>query len=202
MLGIMAQHKQKWPLSVEGWTNANIIRSMSEHFIDLNCTNCGGKLEVYDDMERFACGYCGSQMLVQRRGGTVALKAVIEAIHKVQIGTDKTAAELAIARLYKELEKLKTDHAKFEAAPSTSGAFGILVVLLVVSVIFALAGPRTIGIVSALVLGPVIVFVRSEDAKQKQRRSDLILKVKSEIFQVEREIDRNRKIVQVPLRKV
>src|ERR1039457_3769668 len=67
---------------------------MPEHFINLNCANCGGKLEVYDDMDRFACGYCGTQMLVQRRGGTVAIRAVTEAIERVQVGTDKTAAEL------------------------------------------------------------------------------------------------------------
>jgi predicted RNA-binding Zn-ribbon protein involved in translation (DUF1610 family) len=67
---------------------------MSDRFINLNCAHCGAKLDVYDDMERFACGYCGTEMIVQRRGGTVALKAVTEAIQKVQIGTDKTAAEL------------------------------------------------------------------------------------------------------------
>jgi DNA-directed RNA polymerase subunit RPC12/RpoP len=79
---------------------------MPEHFINLNCANCGGKLEVYDDMDRFACGYCGTQMLVQRRGGTVAIKAVTDAIEKVQVGTDKTAAELALVRLQKELQPL------------------------------------------------------------------------------------------------
>jgi ribosomal protein S27AE len=72
---------------------------MPEHFINLNCANCGGKLEVYDDMDRFACGYCGTEQIVQRRGGTVALKAVTEAIQTVQIGTDKKAAELAVFRL-------------------------------------------------------------------------------------------------------
>jgi predicted RNA-binding Zn-ribbon protein involved in translation (DUF1610 family) len=40
---------------------------MSHHFINLNCAHCGGKLEVFDDMERFVCGYCGSEMIVQRR---------------------------------------------------------------------------------------------------------------------------------------
>jgi ribosomal protein S27E len=79
---------------------------MSEHFVNLNCANCGAKLEVYDDMDRFACSFCGTEMLVQRRGGTVALKAITEAIKKVQVGTDKTAAELAIVRLEKELDDL------------------------------------------------------------------------------------------------
>jgi ribosomal protein S27E len=82
---------------------------MSDHFINLNCANCGAKLEVYDDMERFACGHCGTQMIAQRRGGTVTLKAVTEAIQKVQIGTDKTAAELALIRLGKEWAWLYED---------------------------------------------------------------------------------------------
>ena len=80
---------------------------MADHFINLNCANCGAKLEIYDDMERFACGYCGTELIAQRRGGTVALRAVTEAIKKVQIGTDKTAAELALLRLnQQELPKL------------------------------------------------------------------------------------------------
>ena len=59
------------------------------------------------DMERFACGYCGTDMIVQRRGGTVVLRLVQEAIKKVQIGTDKTAAELAIVRYERELQELQ-----------------------------------------------------------------------------------------------
>jgi hypothetical protein len=53
-------------------------------------------------MERFACGYCGAEMFVQRRGGTVALKAVTDAIKKVAVGTDKMAAEMTMARLNQE----------------------------------------------------------------------------------------------------
>src|ERR1039457_5902622 len=79
---------KQWAYNCSGCANEpNGIRyRMSDHFINLTCANCGGKLEVYDDMERFACGYCGSEMLVQRRGGTVILKAITEAIQKVQIG--------------------------------------------------------------------------------------------------------------------
>lgn len=47
-------------------------------------------------------------MIVQRRGGTVALKAVTEAIKQVQLGTDKTAAELAIVRLEREYSILQS----------------------------------------------------------------------------------------------
>ena len=48
-------------------------------------------------------------MLVQRRGGTVSLKAVTDAISKVQTGTDKTAAELALTRLDLERTRLNED---------------------------------------------------------------------------------------------
>jgi hypothetical protein len=57
-------------------------------------------------MNHFACGYCGVEQFVERRGGTVALKAVTGAIEKVRVGTDKTAAELAIRRLKEESQQL------------------------------------------------------------------------------------------------
>jgi ribosomal protein S27E len=85
---------------------------MAESFINLNCPNCGAKLDVYDDMDRFTCSHCGTEMVAQRRGGTVALKAVTEAIRRVQVGTDKTAAELAIVRYEKDIAILMSQRAK------------------------------------------------------------------------------------------
>lgn len=49
---------------------------MTEHFVDLSCPNCGQALQIYDDMEQFACGHCGCAMAAQRRGGTVSLQIV------------------------------------------------------------------------------------------------------------------------------
>lgn len=80
--------------------------------IKLQCVSCGGKLEISPDMERFACGYCGTEQIVERRGGTVALKGVAQAIARVQVGTDKTAAELALNRLERELESLNKKRAR------------------------------------------------------------------------------------------
>jgi predicted RNA-binding Zn-ribbon protein involved in translation (DUF1610 family) len=67
---------------------------MIAHFISLNCLSCGGTLEIYDDMERFACGYCGTEMAVQRRGGTAVLKAATAASLEDHNRVDK-AADLA-----------------------------------------------------------------------------------------------------------
>jgi hypothetical protein len=76
-------------------------------FVTLTCPSCAGQLQITSDIDRFACGHCGTEHLVKRAGGIVALAPVVEGIKKVQIGVDKTAAELAIIRLEKEINGIK-----------------------------------------------------------------------------------------------
>jgi predicted RNA-binding Zn-ribbon protein involved in translation (DUF1610 family) len=76
---------------------------MIAHFISLNCASCGGTLEVYDDMERFACGYCGTEMAVQRRGGTAVLKPASAASIEEHNRAEKAAD---LARLKEEAQSL------------------------------------------------------------------------------------------------
>lgn len=82
--------------------------------ISLKCPSCGAKLQVSDDMDQFACVYCGSELTALRRGGTVSLKLITEAIAKVQVGTDKMAAELALVRLQKELDAAASEKEQSE----------------------------------------------------------------------------------------
>ena len=77
--------------------------------IPIKCASCGGNLEITQEMEHFSCGYCGAAQVVERSGGTISLKLVTDAIKRVQVGTDKTAAELAIKRLSGELEAIEND---------------------------------------------------------------------------------------------
>ena len=79
-----------------------------DNVVELKCQNCGSKLQVYDDMDRFPCSYCATELIAQRRGGTILLKRVAEAIEGVKLSSDKTAAELSIARLNNELAQLKS----------------------------------------------------------------------------------------------
>ena len=72
--------------------------------VSLSCPSCGGKLAITDDIDRFACGYCGKEILVNRGGGIVSLKPVVDEIKRVVIGVVKTASELALNRLQKEIE--------------------------------------------------------------------------------------------------
>ena len=75
--------------------------------ISIKCANCGAGLEITPEMEQFSCGYCGATQIVYRQGGTVSLKIIGDAIRRVQVGVDKTAAELAITRLTKEQQKIQ-----------------------------------------------------------------------------------------------
>ncbi len=75
-------------------------------FITLTCPNCGGRLEITNDVDRFACAYCGTEHLVRRGGGIVTLAPVLEGLRDVQAGVNRTASELAIWRLEAEIDHL------------------------------------------------------------------------------------------------
>lgn len=76
--------------------------------VTLSCPSCGGKLNITNDIERFACGHCGREHVVKRAGGIVSLSPVVEALKKVEVGVDKTASELAINRLQREIDELRS----------------------------------------------------------------------------------------------
>ncbi len=78
-------------------------------YVTLTCPSCGGKLHVTNDLERFACGYCGTEHIVRRSGGIVSIAPVIEAVQQVKMGVDRTASELAIARIKGDMQKLSLE---------------------------------------------------------------------------------------------
>ena len=78
-------------------------------FVTLSCPNCGGKLEITSDIERFACAYCGQEQLVNRGHGIVTLKPVLDQLGAVKRSvernveaSERVANELALQRIRKE----------------------------------------------------------------------------------------------------
>jgi len=61
-------------------------------YITLSCPSCGHKLQITNDIDRFACAACGNEHIVNRSGGIITLKPVIDSIKSVQVGVDKTAS--------------------------------------------------------------------------------------------------------------
>jgi hypothetical protein len=73
-------------------------------FITLSCPSCGGQLAITDDIHRFACTHCGTEHMVKRAPGIIAIEPVVHGLANIQRGTDRTASELAIVRLRGEME--------------------------------------------------------------------------------------------------
>jgi ribosomal protein S27AE len=157
---------------------------MNEHMktLTLNCTNCGAGLEVSQDMERFACGYCGTQQIVERKGGTVALKPLTDAIRMVQTGTDKTAAELALKRMGEELAALHGSYRARQGQASVaknSAMTSAVVGTIVIGLVALIAVSNTVGevgslIVVGLAIGICIMIVkRTSRPIEEQLQTDL-----------------------------
>ncbi|MDH6170785.1 hypothetical protein M2282_005963 [Variovorax boronicumulans] len=107
----------------------------------LRCAGCGANLEVEPDVDHLTCGYCRTQQEVVRRGGVVRLQKLEDAIALVQRGTDKTAAELAIPRLERELLEVDADRKRQIATPirvpdRTKLANAVITMMIVSSVGF------------------------------------------------------------------
>jgi hypothetical protein len=141
-------------------------------FITLSCPSCGAKLEITQDIDRFACANCGQEHLVNRSGGIISLSPIVKAINQVGIGVDKTAAELGMVRLQKEIAYLQAQQAEILNSHGEDVimiflvvgiGIGILMLLVNLCNIFAfsdnsfgmaLGGIVTI-LISAIVLAPI-----------------------------------------------
>jgi DNA-directed RNA polymerase subunit RPC12/RpoP len=149
-------------------------------FVTLTCPSCGGKLQVTQDIERFACSYCGSEHVVKRSGGIVSLVPVVEGLKKVQSGVDRTASELAIRRLRDDITALEMARDKGGA----SGCFmGIGISLLILAGVTAMSTSTEGGIRLAetmAILGILVVLGASVSAAKRRKPFDVAIAHKKE----------------------
>lgn len=73
-------------------------------FVTLSCPTCGARLQIGNDLQRFACAHCGNEHIVKRDGGAVSLFPNLEGAERMVAGVDRTAIELTIARLEREIK--------------------------------------------------------------------------------------------------
>jgi hypothetical protein len=116
-------------------------------YFTLTCPSCGGRLQITNDMDRFACGNCGNELIVKRGGGTISLAPVVEELKGVKTGVDKTASELAIVRLNQEIDNLYSQRDEGPGFFSVAIIFIIFTGLAMLFYIMAAAsGYVTLGI--------------------------------------------------------
>ena len=84
--------------------------------LTLTCPTCGAKLKVTDQIHLLLCRNCGNEHMVIRDHGTMYLAPLAQDVRQIRVGVDKTAAELAVVRLTKEVaelnEQLSSVHAQ------------------------------------------------------------------------------------------
>jgi ribosomal protein S27AE/HAMP domain-containing protein len=168
---------------------------MGLKIIPLKCPNCGAKLDIDNGMDRFNCSYCGAEQYVERRGGTVVLRLVVDAIQKVQVGTDKTAAELALIRLKTESERLNEKHKALWSLHDGNRTIILIIGCAVglgglVTLLSAEKGDALIAACIALLVGVVLVYV-SFTLRPVRELEEL----ERQIEKTEQEIKRNQAIV-------
>src|SRR4051794_30344204 len=75
----------------------------------MTCPTCGAKLKVSDQVHLLMCASCGNEFMVQRDDGAIYLGKIAQDIIKIRVSADKTAAELAIVRLPKEIQEIEAE---------------------------------------------------------------------------------------------
>jgi hypothetical protein len=172
--------------------------------IPLKCANCGANLQITPEMETFACGYCGASQIVNRSGGTVSLRLLSEGIARVQAGTDKTAAELAIRRLTEEYAVLEDEYNRLNKA-RWSKEFAIrqpymwgTIVLSFFCLLFMVTGgwaAALAGIIWLAGVGAMLYFYFMQSSANRELYENAVLAISSQMEKVLDRINENKKIV-------
>lgn len=174
----------------------------------LTCPSCGGRLQIVSGIDRFACGHCGNEHVVHRESGIVYLEPIAHDIRHIRTGVDnlrggvdKTAAELAIVRLQKEIVDLEKELKAVSVSNVSSWmlpsnlntALGALTTVLF---IFSVNTSSTIlwVIFCCNFLATLLLWARRVEEAQKKKKED-ILDIKAEINETREALMRNRKLV-------
>lgn len=171
--------------------------------IALRCTNCGASLSISAEMNQFACGYCGTGLTVERQGGTISLRIIEQAIGRVQISTDKTAAELALKRLDQELQQVVyqqiliiQERDKRASQVLTATIVAIAFVIFIASLIGSSLESATLAVIFAIAGIGFILYgaykLDNEFRKAADNKLDPILRSRK---QIEDRISVNKSIV-------
>jgi hypothetical protein len=195
------------------YTAAKPLGEAQMPMIKLGCLNCGAPLDIGADLDTFACGFCGTQQRVERMGGAVALKKVETAMKAVQRGTDRTAAELAMPRLQRELDGAVAEKASVLAGEKeriASAVRGRRQLTFVVFFAVLIGGPLVLAGVDAespkvAIAGSVLwllasvvvpVFVYRRTKLPKDRSTHLTADVDARLNKVQAHIAANRAILE------
>lgn len=171
-------------------------------FLTLTCPTCGSKLKVTDKIHILVCASCGNEHMVHRDGGAIYLAPIAQDVQQIRVGVDKTAAELAMARLTKEIEQINAQIIEAEefdyktlVAPSDKEAFmpvlaGFAFVCAIISMIIG----QPVALFGFVAVAVVCVFVYGLASEKRKKEARLLRD--TEIGRLQQELDRAVKSLQ------
>lgn len=152
--------------------------SVNEVLITLTCPTCGAKLKLGKDTNLVYCTSCGNEHLVHHGEGSIYLAPMAADVAQIRTGVDKTAAELAVARLQKEIEGLnaqftsvsESDYmAKIPSYARESWAMAAMIGCTALAFSFYAAHANTVaGCFAAGILLSFIFLAVARDKRRKQ----------------------------------
>lgn len=149
------------------------------NLITLTCPTCGAKLKLKDGIHLLVCASCGNEHMVHRDGGAIYLAPIAQDVKHIRVGVDKTAAELAIPRLRKEIEALderittvrkhsyayKVDSSARASARHSTLGWGALMAF-VASAFLGASGYVLAGIIAVFAFFVLFVWYAIENSKR------------------------------------
>ena len=135
--------------------------------------------------------YCGTEFTVNRGGGIVSLAPVVDGLMRVQRGVDKTASELAIARLQRDADEF-TQQWRNVNAQSYLGPLGWGAFLLILGMLLSNSNIQPLGGLAALAGIVLLVSAFNGNTKKSQELAALQEQYDATVS----EIDRHKAIVE------
>ncbi len=170
--------------------------------ITLSCPSCGGSLQITSEIDRFACGYCGQEHIVNRKGGIVSLFPVVDALKRVSAGVDKTASELAIIRLQKEIIELNSmkqsimNNSQNAKKNDNCAVIAMAISMVIFGLLWGSFEPSGyflafVGLAIFIIGIPFITKEISNNASNDQMKKSKINKIERDIFNKNEELKRH-----------
>jgi predicted RNA-binding Zn-ribbon protein involved in translation (DUF1610 family) len=180
-------------------------RTTMTDFVTLTCPSCGGKLNITSDIERFACAHCGQEHLVRRGEGVVSLSPVVAEMKGVRAGVDKTASELALSRLEKEIHDLSAQKAALIASTPRPQVRLLVIFVIALGLLLGAASLFTLHdngwtpvVCSALMVGfgSLVAYITSQSGRRWDRDfPPKVAALDAEITKRELEYEHHRRII-------
>jgi hypothetical protein len=178
-------------------------------FITLTCPTCGGKLKVTDQIHLLACAHCGNEHFVHRDGGAIYLAPLAQDVRHIRVGVDKTAAELAVARLTKEVADLDAAMEVTTAwtidqwIPESSGenaARVLAIVAILLAAVSMMAGGQAMGVfmlVTFIFCVSVFMYLKAQRTKAAEMvRDNETARIKNSLLTKTTQLAKNRRIAE------